>query len=142
MKFTSRKDVFFKLVILIITSVLLVLAFLEIYFVGVHTLVSIFVAMLILSVAGFLLWSFFDTYYELTQTELLYRSGPIHGRIKIKDIKEITKGKTLWSGLRPATARNGLIIKYLNYEEIYISPNTNDSFITKVLELNKSVKVN
>ena len=81
-----------------------------------------------------MLWLYFDTNYELTTSEFKYKSGPIKGAIKLDDITEIIKGKSLWVGLKPATARNGLIIKYQKYEEIYISPKTNDLFISKILE--------
>lgn len=141
MKFKSRKDTFFKLFIIIIISLLLTLTFVEIYFTGLDRPISIFTTFLMLSFAGLLLWSFFNTEYELTETQLRYRSGPIHGEIKIEEIKEIIKGKTLWSGLKPATAKNGLIIKYQKYEEIYISPKTNDSFVTRILELNENIKI-
>ncbi len=94
-----------------------------------------------LLVIGFFMWLNFGTEYELTQTELKYKSGPIRGKIEIERINKIIKGKNLWSGLKPATARNGLIIKYGKYDEIYISPKTNDTFIDKILELNKNIKI-
>ena len=90
---------------------------------------------------GLLFWIYFGTEYELTKSELIYKSGPIKGKINIEEITEIKKNKTLWSGLKPATSRNGLIIKYRKFEEIYISPETNDIFINKILEINKSIKI-
>jgi hypothetical protein len=101
----------------------------------------ILIDILLLLVVGLLLWLYFGTKYELTQTILKYKSGPIRGKIEIERIKEIIKGKTLWAGLKPATARNGLIIKYDKWEEIYISPKTNDTFIEKILELNPAIKI-
>jgi len=89
---------------------------------------------LILLTVGLLLWLNFGTEYELSQTELKYKSGPIQGKIEIERIKEIIKGKSMWCGLKLATARNGLIINY-------ISPETNDTFIEKILELNKDIKI-
>ena len=138
MKFNSRKDTFFKLFNIITISLLLILTFVEIYFVGLNIAISIFVVILMLSVVGLLVWLFFDTEYYLSQTELEYKSGPVRGKIKTEQIKEIIKGKTLWSDLKPASARNWLIIKHQKYEEIYISPKTNDLFIEKILELNKN----
>ena len=96
---------------------------------------------LMLAVAGFLMWLGLGTNYQLTQSELKYKSGPIRGKIQIHEIHEIIKGKTLWSGLKPATARHGLIIKYKKHHEIYISPQTNDSFVKKILELNSAIKI-
>lgn len=86
-----------------------------------------------------LLWIYFDTGYELTQSELKYKSGPLRGSIEIKKIHEIVKGKTLWAGIKPAMARNGLIIKHGKYDEIYISPDSNDAFINEILKLNKNI---
>ena len=96
----------------------------------------------ILGVVVLLFWMFFGTNYQLTKNELIYRCGPIKGRIKINRITEIIKGKTLWVGLKPATSRKGLIIKYDKYNEIYISPNTNESFIAELLKLKSDIKIN
>ena len=72
---------------------------------------------------------------------LIYKSGPIIGKISVDRITEIIKGKTLWAGLKPATSRKGLIVKYDKYNEVYISPKTNESFIKKILELNGQIKI-
>jgi hypothetical protein len=77
----------------------------------------------------------------LTKTELKYKSGILRGTIQIKDISEIIKGKTFWSGFKAATARHGVIVKYNQYDEIYISPKTNDTFVAKLLELNTEITI-
>ena len=91
--------------------------------------------------ALFLLWLFFGTSYELNSEGFIYRSGPLKGKISLDRIKEVVKGQTLWVGYKPATARKGLIVKYDKYNEIYISPKTNDTFVKKLLELKKDVKI-
>lgn len=96
---------------------------------------------LMLAVPLFLLWILIDTYYVLENGELKYVSGPIRGSIKIADIEHVRKNATLWVGLKPATARNGIIIKYEKNSELYISPTDNDLFIKKLLELNDEIKV-
>ena len=96
---------------------------------------------LLLFVCGFLFWCYYGTYYELTQTHLKYNCGPIKGHIEIKEIREIIKNKTLWVGLKPATARKGLIIKYRKFDEIYISPESNDEFISHILAINDAIKI-
>jgi hypothetical protein len=80
------------------------------------------------------LWSYYGTCYELTQKFLKYNCGPIKGKDQIKEIREVIKEKTLWFGLKPATTRKDLIIKY-------ISPETNDEFINSLLKLNDAVKI-
>ncbi|WP_127844130.1 PH domain-containing protein [Psychroflexus aestuariivivens] len=77
----------------------------------------------------------------MTATELKYKSGFISGCISIDEIREIIVGKTLWVGLRPATARHGLIVKYQKYEQIYITPLTNEKFIDTILKLNPEIKI-
>lgn len=98
----------------------------------------------VLGLVGILFWIYYGTSYELTQARgLVYRCGPLKGRININSITEVIKGKTLWVGYRPATSRKGLIIKYNRYDEIYISPSTNDAFIKSFwnsMETSKSLK--
>ena len=72
---------------------------------------------------------------------LSYKSGPIRGQIEISRVREIVVGKTLWLGLKPATARNGIIVKYDKYNELYKSPETNDLFIQHLLKLDKGIKI-
>lgn len=141
MKFKSRKDLFFSAVILGLNTYLIgVISFG--LFSGNMDAQDLWSILLILGVVGLLFWLYFGTHYELSKEDgLLYRSGPFRGKIKIDRITEIIKGKTLWVGLKPATARKGLIVKYDKYNEIYISPKTNDSFIEKMLELKSDIKI-
>lgn len=140
MNFKSRKDRFFSLFIFgTIGSLLLIIGggilFQE------DKPISFWGVLITLLSIGLLLWFFFGTHYKLTATKLIYRSGPIRGEIEVDRIKEIVVGKTLWVGIRPATAMNGLIIKYDSFNEIYISPITNESFIKEISTLNSSIKI-
>lgn len=141
MKFKSRKDILFQLVTFGFCGLFIGVILFQTFSSKAVNFEIIMTDILILLVIIFLLWLNFGTEYELTQTELKYKSGPIHGKIEMERIKEIVKGKSFWSGLKPATARKGLIIKYDKYEEIYISPKTNDTFILKILEYNKDIKI-
>tara|TARA_R110001606_G_scaffold8489_2_gene37475 strand:- start:52 stop:486 length:435 start_codon:yes stop_codon:yes gene_type:complete len=141
MKFKSRKDILFQLLGFSIIGFFIGIILFRIFSDGIGNYNFMWTDIFMLTVAGFLIWLGLGTNYELTQTELKYKSGPIRGKIEIDKIHEIIKGKTLWSGLKPATARNGLIIKYEKYNEIYISPKTNDSFVKKILELNDKIKI-
>jgi len=92
-------------------------------------------------VAFFILWTFTTTNYTITPTHFNYKSGVFRGSIKLQNIHTIIKGQTMWVGLKPATAQNGLIIKYNKYEEIYISPETNETFITEILKYNPEINI-
>ncbi len=142
MKFDSRKDILFSSILLGLSIFLIGIALFVL--ITAKTDSSIYEhwpLILVLAGTGLLLWIYFGTSYELNQDGFIYRSGPMNGKISINRIKEIVKGKTLWMGFRPATARKGLIVKYDQYNEIYISPKTNESFIEKILKLNSNIKI-
>ena len=141
MKFKSRKDILFQVFTFGFSGLFIGLILFRIYSSGEVNYEFVWTDVLILLTVGLLLWLNFGTKYELSQTELKYKSGPIQGKIEIERIKEIIKGKNKWCGLKPATARNGLIIKYDKYEEIYICPETNDTFVEKILELKRDIKI-
>lgn len=141
MKFKSRKDLFFQFIVLGTSVAIITLIPLKMILTGAILHTSLWFDIPLLIGAGFLLWIYFSTEYEITPTALYYKSGPIKGSIEIEQINEILKGKTLWSGLKPAMAKNGLIIKYGKYNEIYISPETNDAFIEYLLKFNEDIKV-
>ena len=75
-------------------------------------------------------WIYYDTSYAIDDKYLIYRSGFIRGKVEIRSITEIDCGKTLWSGLKPALATNGLIIRFNTFDEIYIAPEDNNLLIT------------
>jgi hypothetical protein len=141
MKFESEKDILFSVVVLVLNGFM-------IWF-SVSGLISgeiekneYWVIIIVLLVVILLFWLYFGTNYKLSQENgLIYRSGPFHGKISLNRITEIIVGQTLWVGFRPATSRKGLIIKYDKYDEIYISPKSNEDFINKILELNKEIKI-
>ena len=140
LKFKSKKEFRFQALILGTVGVCMSLIVAEGLATGLDKW-NFVIINLLLFVCGFLVWSYYGTYYELTQTHLNYNCGPIKGGIEIKEIREIIKGKTLWVGLKPATSRKGLIIKYGKFDEIYISPETNDEFINQLLEINDTIKI-
>lgn len=86
-------------------------------------------------------WAYFGTVYKIEENHLMYRSAFLRGKIAIQEIKEIQKGKTMWSVVKPAIARKGLIIKYGKYEEIYIAPESNDEMVADLLKINPEIKV-
>lgn len=139
MKFDSKKDILFSIIILGINAILIGITIVGIIY-GEMEKDEYWSLILIIAVVGLLFWLYYGTYYKLSKDDgFIYRSGPFYGKINTERITEIIKGKTLWVGFRPATARKGLIIKYDKYNEIYISPKTNETFIGKILELNNKI---
>jgi hypothetical protein len=141
MKFKSRKDILMKAITFGTSIFLLVILFIRILAEGYSQLGFVFLDLVILATIGLLVWIYVGTAYELTSTELKYKSGPLSGVVKIERITEIIVGGTLWSGVKPATALKGLLIKFGKYDEIYISPETNATFVEKIKTLNKNIKI-
>ena len=140
MKFKSRKDVLYTTVTLGSSSVLIGACLVALAKGNIKTDESWLIPILLL-VAILLLWMFFGTHYELAGHQLIYRSGPMKGSINLDRIQEVVSGKTLWVGYNPATATKGLIVKYDKTHEVYISPDTNETFIKKLLELKTDIKI-
>jgi hypothetical protein len=140
MKFESKKDILFSTIILGLNTFLIGIMLFGLIS-GTLKKHEYWTIILVFGVVGLLFWMYFGTNYELSKDGFIYRNGPINGKISVNRITEIVKGKTLWVGLRPATSRKGLIVKYDKYNEIYISPKTNEAFIEKILELNNKIKI-
>ncbi|MFA5619037.1 MAG: PH domain-containing protein [Weeksellaceae bacterium] len=102
----------------------------------------IWISFMLLVISGFLLWIYLGTSYEITEDELKYKSGPLSGKIKIESIREIDMNKTMWVGIKPATALRGLIVKFNRFDDIYISPKDNEIFVAEILKRNPKIKIN
>ncbi|MEW7279314.1 PH domain-containing protein [Aquimarina sp. 2201CG1-2-11] len=128
MKFKSRKDILFFSVFYGFISFFIGMFILDITNNGLEKDDGI-VYLVILAVLVLLIWMYHGTTYELTENYLKYKSGPISGKVELHKITKIIQRKTLWVGLKPATAKNGLIIMYEKYSKLYISPKTNETFL-------------
>lgn len=96
--------------------------------VGIMSSVTVLLSWLLLSVL-------LNTNYSVDEDHIWYEAGPFKGKVEIQSIREIQLGKSMWTGLRVATAMNGLIIRHGRYDEVYISPDSNSSFIEKIKQV-------
>ena len=85
-------------------------------------------------------WVFFGTSYWIDNHKFHYRSGFLKGNLDIHQISQVEMNKTLWSGLKPAMAGNGMIIK-IKYDEIYVASEDNEEMIGDFLRINPGIKV-
>lgn len=91
---------------------------------------------------GLLIWSYKDTHYEIKGDALRYKSGPIKGQIPIAAIRKVEVGVTQWTGMKKmGLARRGLIITYHTYDDLYITPPSNEEFVAALLKLNPQIQV-
>lgn len=102
------------------------------------------IPMIIISlVTGFVLWVLLDTRYVIKNNFLLYRSGPIRGRIDITKIKSIKRfsGLNVPVMLKPALDTKGFIVTYNQYDDLFISPKMSDVFIEEIKKINPQIEV-
>lgn len=89
----------------------------------------------------FLIWIYKSTSYKIENSNLFWKSGPFCGKIDITKINKIEFHKgivvpTIW---KPALSHIGLIITYNKYDDIYISPEKQEEFITTLQRLNQNI---
>jgi len=100
------------------------------------------IAFVILAATTLMMIAFYThTYYRIEGNELRWRSSILFGKFSISSIHKIAVNQTLWVGTRPATAKNGVIIYYNKYDEIYFSPSDNEAFVAALLEINPEIEV-
>lgn len=134
MKFKSKSDSLFQLLTYSSCAVILYAVVRE-FVVNKEESFVLGGGVFLILIVGFLLWLLHGTQYELSEDHLKYRVAFLNGKIPLKDIREIVVGKTMWSGYKPATSRNGIIVKYNKHSQIYISPDSNETFVNKLKEL-------
>ncbi|MDX1350761.1 MAG: PH domain-containing protein [Putridiphycobacter sp.] len=138
MKVNSRRDNFFR--VLVFGSIFICIA--PLFFVYKRdglTNEFIFGSLIIMAIAGLLLWIWHHTYYRVENNHLIYHSGPFKGKIDIEDIKKITVNKTSYVGLKFGLARNGIIIESTTHMDLYISPQNAGAFLKKIVEINPAI---
>jgi len=94
-------------------------------------------------VTAFVLWVLLDTRYVLKNNFLLYRSGPIRGRVDISKIKSIKRfsGLNVPVMLKPALDTKGFIVTYNQFDDLFISPKMSDVFIEEIKKINPKIEV-
>jgi hypothetical protein len=95
------------------------------------------------SITAMLIWILLDTKYSIKEKQLFYCSGPIRGSIKIEKIRKIERWNKWYvtSFIKPALGKNGLIIYYDKFNDIYISPKDKEAFIAALREINPNIEV-
>ena len=94
-------------------------------------------------ITGMLIWILLDTRYKIVEKKLFYASGPIRGSIKIERIRKVERWNKWYvmSFIKPALDKDGLIIYYDKFEDIFISPENKEEFIKALCEMNPGIEV-
>lgn len=70
------------------------------------------------------------TYFVFEENQLVCRSLFFKRNISYSDIRKVEKQKGLYAGLKMSTAWKGLVVHYNKYDELLISPEREDEFIS------------
>jgi len=138
-RFLSSKSTFTYIFLWAIVLFLIVLLYLGIQENGVSIVPIVIMSLVI----GFILWVLLDTRYVIKNHFLLYRSGPIRGRIDIEKIQKIKKHSGLYVPvtLKPALDIKGFIVTYNKYDDIFISPIKSELFLDELLKINPKIEI-
>ena len=141
MRFESRVDRFFLLVFAGLIVVMLGTIG-AVHLVQVGSLLLLIVDITSLLTIGLILWVHFGTYYFLVENEMKFHSGPFKGAISIDSVRKVVVGETQWSGMnRYGTAKKGLIVHYNKFDDLYITPSSNEDFVSELLKLKPTIEV-
>ena len=101
-------------------------------------LISLFVT----PVLGLFLWCWFDTYYQIDNETLIAKCGPFIWRVSIRGITLIRLNqKTIGGTLKPTLSWNSIEIQYRKYRSIYINPDKQDDFLSKLKSINDKIEI-
>ncbi|PTB97885.1 hypothetical protein C9994_00725 [Marivirga lumbricoides] len=139
MKYLPHKSNFFKLIMLLMLAAFIHAVWLIFY----TSQGYIIYAAILLLLLIFLGWLYYGTVYFLTEEVFTYRSGFFNGKIPVNQIRKVVASENLWYvGLKIALgAKNGLIIHYNKFDEIFIAPEQKEVFLSQLVSLNPAVKI-
>ncbi|GIN84135.1 hypothetical protein J6TS2_05210 [Heyndrickxia sporothermodurans] len=140
MRFYSKKGpiitliTWFLLIILLGSIIALLIS-------GINDPDSLFGLIILIVSFIFILWLWFNTYYEVTKTnELKVVAGPFkYALIEIHSIKGIERTKNIVSS--PALSMDRIEIHYNKWHTIIISPKHEKQFIEKLQNINPEITV-
>ena len=87
------------------------------------------------------LWIWFDTSYQVSDEYFKYQSGPFRKKIPINRIVRINRNVRAFYGMRPALTFEYLQIRYNRYDDVFIAPKDEESFIADLIRLNPEIVV-
>lgn len=131
MRFKTKVDWFYKSIILFLLAVFIV-GEVSIYQ-NENTFEAIIFGLIFLLIISFLIAAIFTTHFTFESDHLLCKFSFWKNKIPYATIKKIERQKSvIYGGWKLSTATKGLIITYNSYDELLISPENEDEFISKL----------
>ena len=102
---------------------------------------NIFLLLFALLFTLFFLWIWSGTYYQMDEDNFMYKSGPLKKKIPIKKIVKIKKNARSFYGMRPALTFKYLQIRYNTYDDVFIAPEEETTFIADLINMNHNITI-
>lgn len=91
---------------------------------------------------GLFIWIWINTYYIIDNEILIAKSGPIVWKVPIKEISMVRLNqKTIGGTWKPTLSWNCIEIKYKKYRSIFITPERQDDFISRLKQVNSQIEI-
>lgn len=133
MFFTSKKDIFYFLIIWGTIVLMLILVIFNFSL----SVGSVFANLFVLSFAGFLTWIWFGTNYRIGNEYIEIKYGPFKEKFSIQNINKIGKKKSVL--IAPSLAIDKVLLQYGRYGKILVSPKKEKEFIDLLLTKNHRI---
>jgi membrane protein YdbS with pleckstrin-like domain len=88
-------------------------------------------------VLGLILWTFRSTLYQVTDRELIVRSGPFRWTIPISDVESVRPSRSPLSS--PALSLDRLEIRYAGGRMLMISPKDREGFLETLVSRSRDL---
>ncbi|MGJ7922895.1 PH domain-containing protein [Neobacillus sp. LXY-4] len=135
MKFRSKTDSFFVVIISITLLVILTVLIIPLFLDKERTSIDIFtvLSLCILSI-GFVLWSVFSIKYVFEQDHLFIKGGLFKSKIPYDEITGLAPTKDIFTGYRLLSSKDALEVFYksASFGSVKITPKNRELFISEL----------
>jgi energy-coupling factor transporter transmembrane protein EcfT len=133
MLFRAKKDYTFLIVFLFVLLLYSGISLFTIIYEDDYSVIWVF--LIVLTFLALLFISIYKTtYFSLDQHNLFCKSLIFKKEIPYSSIRKVEKQQGIYAGVKFSTAWKGIIVHYDKYDELLISPENEEFFISKIQE--------
>lgn len=102
---------------------------------------SLPIFIILFSIDSYIIYSYFNTKYEIKNNYLHYQCGFFKDKISVKKIRKITYNNSIFVpvAFKHGFHHKGLIILFEKFDEIFISPENRELFVNELLKINPTI---
>ncbi len=134
-RFNSKVDMLFEVILW--GTIALPLIF---FMVEIPNNALLMIQLVCIPTAALMVWARFGTYYTITDSELIYQSGPFGNKLDINRIQKVykTTNDPFNSG---GLSMDKISIKVKKHATVNISPENKEAFIATLQQVNPNIEV-